>query len=78
MVDSVDTSDSNVHTIDNNELDVVVDMTKQKPLNDKSCTHEKDGLTTFVRDSDEIGGQVAWVCTKCDRGTFLPKGATIV
>lgn len=55
----------------NNEHDVVIRLEDIKPLNDPNCAHH------FVKDSDEIGDKVAWVCTRCGRGTFLPKDVTI-
>ena len=57
----------------NNEHDVVIRQEDIKPITDPNCAHH------FVKDSDEIGNMVAWVCNKpkCGRGVFLPKGVTI-
>jgi hypothetical protein len=77
MDNQFDTSGQKTDNVANNENDVVVNMAEMKPINDTSCKHEIDGKTTFVQDSDEIEGQVAWVCTQCDRGTFLPKGVQV-
>jgi hypothetical protein len=54
-----------------NEDDVVVDLSKQAPLNDINCKH------FFVKDSEVIGEFRAWICKHCKRGTFIRKDATI-
>lgn len=50
----------------------VIDMGKQTPLNDPECKHY------FKQDGDKIGEMVGWKCIHCHRGTFYPKGVTII
>ncbi len=54
-----------------NDGDEVVRLDEQQPLNDPDCKHQ------FVKDDDELGEAQAWVCIKCRRGVFLPKGVSI-
>jgi hypothetical protein len=46
---------------------IVIRREDLKPLNDPNCEH------SFVLDGEVIGDTRAWVCSKCHRGTFLPK-----
>jgi hypothetical protein len=62
----------NASNNDNDDDYEVIDLSKQEPLFDKDCKHY------FVLDGDELGGQVGWICQKCHRGTFLPKGMTVI
>jgi hypothetical protein len=43
-----------------------------KQLNDPNCKH----LNMRRDDTDTIGDTVAWVCSDCGRGAFLPKSIT--
>lgn len=56
-------------TYDNNvgNDDIVIRREDLKPLYDPNCEHD------FVLDGEVIGDSRAWVCSKCHRGTFLPK-----
>lgn len=58
-------SDTNVNNVEKNEL--VIRREDLKPLNDPNCEH------SFVLDGELIGDTRAWICSKCHRGTFLPK-----
>lgn len=74
----IDFNGQSKQNIDNNaDNDVVVRRDEMERLNDPDCNHKnKDGSTAFIKDSDTIGDQQAWKCTKCLRGTFLPKSVT--
>lgn len=58
-------SDTYKYNVEKNEI--VVRREDLKPLNDPNCEHD------FVLDGEVIGTTRAWVCSKCHRGTFLPK-----
>jgi hypothetical protein len=47
--------------------DVVIRRKDLEPLNDPNCEH------ALEPDDDEIGDSRAWICSKCQRGVFLPK-----
>ena len=72
MFDNQDNSNDNRNIHDKNEEYEVIRRDELEPINDPNCKHN------FVVDSDEIGGFQAWVCTKCKRGTFLPKATIII
>jgi hypothetical protein len=56
---------------DNDGLEVIR-LDEQQPLNDPNCEHN------FKKDDDDLSDDFqAWVCTKCHRGTFLPKNVII-
>lgn len=57
---------------DNNGYYEVIRRDEIVPLNDPQCEH-----SFKLDESDTIGDTVAWVCTKCHLGTFLPKGVSI-
>lgn len=58
---------------DKNETYEVVKRENLENLINPDCTHY------FVKDNDEIDKDTqSWVCTKCKRGTFLPKHVTII
>lgn len=61
----------NGNNVDNDANVEVIRKEDLKRINDPDCVHqlERD-------DSDVLGDQVAWVCRKCGRGTFLPKTVT--
>lgn len=71
MVDSTSDFTDNISNNGNDDGAIVVDMRQQEPLNDPNCEH------FFVKDSDTIGDNQAWICQKCKRGTFLPKHMSI-
>jgi hypothetical protein len=72
MVDNYHDNLDNASRDDKNENYEVFNLKDVEPLNDPNCTHH------FVKDSDEIGGYQAWICQLCKRGTFYPKGTTII
>lgn len=59
--------------IDDNNVDFVVKMDEQAPINDPNCEHllAKD-------ETDRIGNTVAWMCVQpnCGFGQFLPDDVT--
>jgi len=58
---------------DNNDEYEVFDMSAVQPLNDPDCAH------FFIEEvQEEIEGYTSWVCDKCHRGKFLPKGHKII
>jgi len=57
---------------DNDDQYEVIDLSNVEPLHDPKCKHH------FEPDGDELNGQIGWSCVKCHRGTFMPKGTTII
>jgi hypothetical protein len=56
----------------NDEEYEVIRLKDVEPINDPNCKH------FFIKDSDTIGDHQAWICRRCKRGTFYPKGVTII
>jgi len=72
-IDNYYNSKDNSSINDNNDDYEVVKKENLENLIDPECKHY------FVKDVDEIDDDTqAWLCKKCHRGTFLPKGVTII
>lgn len=72
-IDNYNKSTDNSSIDDNNEKYEVIKRANLVPLLDPNCKHN------FVKDSDVIDKLTqSWICVKCKRGTFLPKGTTII
>lgn len=50
----------------------VIRLDNATPINDPDCKH------FFIKDEDEIGDSVAWICKSCKRGAYFPKGVKII
>jgi hypothetical protein len=50
----------------------VISLDNAKQINDPDCVH------FFIKDGDTIGNSVAWICKSCKRGTYYPKGISII
>lgn len=71
--DAFTTDNSNID--DKNEKHEVIELNELTPINNPECTHY------FVKDNDELAEEnnmQSWICQKCKRGTFMPKGTTII
>lgn len=65
------TDNSNID--ENNDDYEVVKRENLENLLDPECKH------FFVKDNDVIDDETqSWICKKCHRGTFIPKGITII
>lgn len=72
-IDNYNKSKDNSSIDANNENYEVIKRDNLVPLIDPDCKHE------FVKDDDEIDkASQSWICIKCKRGTFLPKGVKII
>lgn len=72
-IDNYYNKKDNASIDDNNENYEVIKRDSLVPLLDPKCEHH------FVKDDDVIDKLTqSWICTKCKRGTFLPKGVTII
>lgn len=69
---SIDNDNYSRDNLDNGNYEVYK-IDEAETLIDPNCKH------TFKRDeSDIIGDSVAWICSKCKRGTFIHKDAVII
>jgi hypothetical protein len=72
-IDNYPNTKDNSSIDDNNDNYEVIKRENLVPLLDPECKHH------FVKDSDEIDKLTqSWICTKCKRGTFLPKHINII
>lgn len=72
-IDNYNKTTDNASIDDNNENYEVIKLENSVPLIDLDCKHN------FVEDDDVIDDlSQSWICTKCKRGTFLPKGVKII
>lgn len=72
-IDNYYKSTDNSSIDDDNDKYEVIKRENLVPLIDPECKHN------FVKDDDEIDKLTqSWICTKCNRGTFLPRHINII